>query len=84
MTAERITRAAGFALGLGLAAAIVLVSTPEATVAGMTATVRFTVPMSGELAVTPLAPRPVLVAHDLSPAASRSRDVSKCGTRPAR
>jgi hypothetical protein len=67
-SAERITRAMGFALGLGVAATIVLVSTPSTSAAGLTATVRFMVPMTGELAVTPVAPHTVLLAEALRPA----------------
>jgi hypothetical protein len=62
----------GCALGLGLALMIVLVARPSANVAGLSATVRFTVPLSGELAVTPPAPLPVLVADRLRPGSPRA------------
>ena len=64
---QRVARAVGGALGLGLAAAMVLASWPAANANGLTATVRFSVPPSGELAVTPTSPKPVLVAAGLRP-----------------
>jgi hypothetical protein len=64
---QLVARTMGSALGLGLAAAIVLASWPAANANGLTATVRFSVPPSGELAVTPTSPRPVLVAAGLRP-----------------
>jgi hypothetical protein len=62
-----IARAIGALLGLGLALAIVLVARPSASGAGLTATVRFSIPPSGELATSPPAPRPILVADSLRP-----------------
>jgi hypothetical protein len=62
-----VARAIGAVLGLGLAAAIVLVARPSASGAGLTATVRFSIPPSAELATSPPAPRPVLVADSLRP-----------------
>jgi hypothetical protein len=51
---------------------IVVAARPSADLAGAPATVRFTVPASGELAVTPLAPDPVLVADRLRPGSPRA------------
>jgi hypothetical protein len=67
-----IARAIGALLGLGIALAIVLVARPSANGAGLTATVRFSIPPSGELARTPPAPQPVLVADSLRPGAGRT------------
>jgi hypothetical protein len=52
--------------------AIVLFARPSASVAGLTASVRFTIPLSGELAVTPASPRPVLVADRLGAGSPRA------------
>jgi len=67
-----IARAIGALLGLGLALAIVLVARPSASGAGLTATVRFSIPLSGELATSPPAPQPVLVADSLRPGEGRT------------
>jgi hypothetical protein len=67
-----IARAIGALLGLGLALAIVLVARPSASGAGLTATVRFSIPPSAELARTPPAPQPVLVADSLRPGEGRT------------
>jgi hypothetical protein len=64
---QRVARAVGGALGLGLAVAVVLGARPSASADGLTATVRFSAPTSGELAVTPAAPQPFLVANSLRP-----------------
>ncbi|MDX6653189.1 MAG: hypothetical protein QOJ38_1970 [Solirubrobacterales bacterium] len=67
-----IARALGGSVGLGLAVAIVMVARPAASADGLTATVRFSIPVSGELTVTPAAPKPVLVAAGLRPGGNRA------------
>ena len=67
ITAASIARAVGCVFGLGLAFTVLLVARPSASAARMTATVRFAVPLSGELAVTPRAPEHCLIAAGLRP-----------------
>jgi hypothetical protein len=69
---QHVARAIGAVLGLGLAAAIVLIVRPSASGAGLTATARFSIPPSGELATSPPAPRQILVADSLRPGEGRS------------
>jgi hypothetical protein len=67
-----VARTIGALLGLGLALAIVLIARPSASGAGLTATARFSIPPSGELARTPPAPQPILVADSLRPGEGRT------------
>jgi hypothetical protein len=69
---QHVARAIGAVLGLGLAVAIVLTARPSASGAGLTATARFSIRPSGELATSPPAPQPVLVADSLRPGKSRT------------
>jgi hypothetical protein len=68
---ERAARVAGAVIGMSAAALIVVSARPAANLDGMTAAVRFSVPLSGELAVRPAAPREVLVARSLRPGGPR-------------
>ena len=69
---HHIARAIGALLGLGLAVAIVFAARPSASGAGLMATVRFSIPPSAELARTPAAPAPVLIADSLRPGEGRT------------
>jgi hypothetical protein len=64
---QHLARATGALLGIGVAVAIVFAARPSANGAGLTATVRFSIPPSAELARTPPAPAPVLIADALRP-----------------
>lgn len=67
-----VARAAGGILGMALAAVVVLAARPAGDTAGLTATARFSVPPSAELAVTPGSPSQVLVADGLRPGGKRA------------
>jgi hypothetical protein len=68
----QVARAVGGALGLALAVVIVLAAWPSASADGLTATVRFSVLPSAELAVMPPSPQPVLVAKSMRPGGNRA------------
>jgi hypothetical protein len=68
----RMARALGGVLGMALAVVIVLDARPSASAAGLTATVRFAVLPSAELAVTPASPQPALTATSLRPGGDRA------------
>jgi hypothetical protein len=69
---QHVVRALGAALGIGLAVAIVFLARPSASGVGLTATVRFSIPPSAELARTPPAPQPILIAASLRPGNGRA------------
>ena len=60
-------RVAGALLGAGVALALLLAARPSASFARLPASVGFTIPATGELAVTPAAGRPFLLARALTP-----------------
>jgi hypothetical protein len=62
-----IPRALGALAGIALAAGLVATARPSDEVPSLPASARFTVPLSGELAVDPAFPRPVLEAAGLRP-----------------
>ena len=61
------TRLAGALLGAGVALALLLAAKPSASFARLPASAGFTVPATGELAVTPAPGRPFLLARALTP-----------------
>ncbi len=66
---ERAARLIGGVLGLGLAVLVAYTGRPEASPGPpppAAASARFTVALTGEFAVTPVAPRPFLVADSLT------------------
>ncbi len=67
MSATRVARVAGVLLGAGVALALLTAARPSANFARLPASASFTVPLTGELAVTPAPPRPLLVARALMP-----------------
>jgi hypothetical protein len=71
-SAERVCRNLGCAFGLGLTVMVVVMARPSTDVAGLPATVRVTVPPSGEVAVTPPRSKSVLVADRLRPGGARA------------
>lgn len=79
MNTKNIPRALGALAGIALAAAFVATARPSAEVPSLPATASFTVPLSGELAVTPAFPRPVLVADGLRPGGPRSSETFSLG-----
>ena len=62
-----LSRVAGVLLGAGLAVSLVIAARPAASVTTLPASVRFSIPLTGELEVTPAPPRPVLAARALTP-----------------
>ena len=60
-------RVAGVLLGAGIALALLLAARPSASFARLPASVAFTIPATGELAVTPAPGRPFLRARALTP-----------------
>jgi hypothetical protein len=62
-----IPRALGALAGIALAGAFVATARPSAEVPSLPASASFTVPLSGELEVSPAFPRPVLTATGLRP-----------------
>ena len=60
-------RVAGALLGAGTALALLIAARPAASFARLPASASFTIPVSGELAVTPPAGRPLLIARALTP-----------------
>jgi len=60
-------RIAGALLGAGVALALLLATRPSASFARLPASVGFTIPATGELAVTPAPGRPFLLARALTP-----------------
>jgi hypothetical protein len=64
---KNLARAAGALLGVGLAAALLLVSLPGAAGSPAPASVRVVVDPVGELEIDPAAARPVLAARGLKP-----------------
>lgn len=69
---RNVARLAGAALGIGLAAALLLASRPGAVGSPLPAGVRVGIVAAGELEVTPSPPRPVLVADTLRPGGPRA------------
>lgn len=67
-----IPRALGALAGIALAGAFVATARPSGDVPSLPASASFTVPLSGELAVSPAFPRPVLSADELRPGSPRS------------
>jgi hypothetical protein len=60
-------RVAGVLLGAGVALALLIAARPSASFARLPASASFTIPVSGELAVTPSPGRPFLHARVLTP-----------------
>ena len=60
-------RVAGVLLGAGVAVALLIGAKPSASFARLPASAAFTVPATGEIAVTPAPGRPFLVARALTP-----------------
>jgi hypothetical protein len=60
-------RIAGVLLGAGVAVALLLAARPSESFARLPASVGFTIPATGELAVTPAPGRPFLLARALTP-----------------
>jgi hypothetical protein len=71
MTLKNISRAIGALLGIALAGSLVAIARPSSEVPTIPATVSFEVPLSGELEVDPVAPRPVLDSASLQPESPR-------------
>jgi hypothetical protein len=67
ISATGIARVAGVLLGAGVALLLLIASRPSANFARLPASASFTIPLTGELEVTPAAPRPVLKAPALMP-----------------
>ena len=67
MSLNTAARLAGALLGAGVALALLLSARPSASFARLPASVGFTVPATGELAVTPAPGRPLLLARALTP-----------------
>jgi hypothetical protein len=67
-----LARVAGVVLGAGLAAFVLIAARPSANVSRLSASVRFSLPVTGELEVTPAPPRPVMAARALTPGARRA------------
>jgi hypothetical protein len=66
-SAAGLSRTIGAILGIGGAALLLVAARPDATVSRLPATLRVTAGVTGELAVTPSAPRPVLISRALIP-----------------
>jgi hypothetical protein len=66
-TPKRIARAAGLAVGVGAATAVLVAASPSSDFSRLPATVRVSVAPSGELEAVPSAPRKVLATRSLSP-----------------
>jgi len=62
-----VARVAGVLLGAGVAVALLIGAKPSASFARLPASAGFTIPVSGELAVTPAPGRPFLLARALTP-----------------
>lgn len=67
MSLNAATRLAGALLGAGVALALLLAARPSASFARLPASAAFTIPATGELAVTPAPGRPFLLARALTP-----------------
>jgi hypothetical protein len=67
MSLNAAARVAGALVGAGVALALLIAARPSASFARLPASASFTIPASGELAVTPPAGRPLLVARALTP-----------------
>jgi hypothetical protein len=65
-------RVAGVLVGAGAAVALLIGAKPSASFARLPASAGFTIPVSGELAVTPAPGRPFLVARALTPEGARA------------
>jgi hypothetical protein len=67
LSPSRVARVAGVLLGAGAAVALLIAAKPSASFARLPASAGFTIPVSGELAVTPAPGRPFLLARALTP-----------------
>jgi hypothetical protein len=66
--ADRFTRAIGAAIGLGLVAALIVAARPATGHGGvLPATLRFAAALDGSVAISPSAPRPLLVSGPMRP-----------------
>jgi hypothetical protein len=75
--ADRFTRAAGAAIGLGLVAALIALALPARGHGGvLAASVRLTAAPDGAVAVTPAAPRPLLQSGPMRPGSHASATMS--------
>jgi hypothetical protein len=72
LSATGVARVAGVLLGAGVAVALLIAAKPSASFARLPASASFSVPLTGELEVTPAQPRPLLTARSLTPGATRA------------